>query len=100
MRLIEDGASFTCTGVVAVAASVGGSGVRSSRDGRSAILGGCQTVVHGLATMRNRLSDAHGQGSKSVRPPVRHAELAVNIAGIMSMFLIATWEERKTKLTL
>ena len=64
------------------------------------ILGGCQTVVHGLATMRNRLSDAHGQGSKPVRPLVRHAELAVNLAGTMSMFLIATWEERKAKLAL
>jgi hypothetical protein len=58
------------------------------------ILGGCQSVVNGLASMRNRLSDAHGQGAKPVRPLVRHAELAVNLAGTMAMFLITTWEER------
>jgi hypothetical protein len=49
-------------------------------------------VVNGLASVRNRLSDAHGQGRKPVRPASRHAELAVNLAGTMALFLVATFE--------
>jgi hypothetical protein len=58
------------------------------------ILGGCQTVVNGLGALRNKLGDAHGQGRKSVKPSARHAELAVNLAGTMATFLIATWNAR------
>jgi hypothetical protein len=58
------------------------------------LLGGCQTVVNGLATLRNRLGDAHGKGKRVVRPAPRHAELGVNLAGAMAVFLIRTWEER------
>jgi hypothetical protein len=54
------------------------------------ILGGCTAVVEGLGALRNRLSDAHGQGKKSVKPASRHAELAVNLAGAVAIFLIAT----------
>lgn len=59
------------------------------------ILGNCQAVVGYLAALRNRLGDAHGQGKQHVRPAARHAELAVNLAGSVAMFLIATWEARK-----
>ena len=58
------------------------------------ILGGCQTVIQGLGTLRNKLSDAHGKGKKAVKPSPRHAALAVNLAGSMAAFLVATWEER------
>jgi hypothetical protein len=50
------------------------------------ILGGCSAVVNGLGTLRNRLGDAHGYGSKPVRPATRHAELAVNLAGSVALF--------------
>ena len=60
------------------------------------ILGGAFTVVNGLATLRNRLSDSHGQGAKPVRPSPRHASLAVNLAGTVGLFLVETWEARKT----
>jgi len=56
------------------------------------ILGGCTAVVEGLGAVRNRLSDAHGKGRAPVKPTARHAELAVNLAGAMAGFLIATWE--------
>lgn len=56
------------------------------------ILGGCTAVVEGLGALRNRLSDAHGQGKRPVKPAPRHAELAVNLAGTMAMFLVATHE--------
>jgi AbiJ-like protein/abortive infection Abi-like protein len=59
------------------------------------ILGNCQSVVGNLAGLRNRLGDAHGQGKRPVKPLPRHAELAVNLAGSMAMFLVSTWAERK-----
>jgi hypothetical protein len=62
-----------------------------------AILGSCQQIVNRLGTLRNKISDAHGQGRKPVRPKPRHAELAVNLAGTMAAFLVATWKERETK---
>jgi hypothetical protein len=55
------------------------------------ILGGCQSVVEGIGAVRNRLSDAHGKGRQPVRPAPRHAELVVNLAGAMAVFLSATW---------
>ena len=60
------------------------------------ILGGCATVVGGLAAVRNKLSDAHGKGPRAARPSARHAELAVNLAGSMAAFLVATWAARKS----
>jgi hypothetical protein len=59
------------------------------------ILGGCTSVVEGLGTLRNRLSDSHGRGKSGIRPAARHAELAVNMAGSMATYLIATLEARK-----
>jgi hypothetical protein len=56
------------------------------------ILGGATTVVEGLGALRNILGDAHGKSMTSARPELRHAELAVNLAGAIATFLIATWE--------
>jgi len=62
------------------------------------ILGGCQTVVEGLGALRNKLSDSHGKKSSQVKPTSRHAELAVNLAGTMTTFLLETYEFRMQKL--
>jgi AbiJ N-terminal domain 3/Abortive infection C-terminus len=59
------------------------------------ILGNCQSVVGNLAALRNRLGDAHGQGRRPVKPLPRHAELAVNLAGSMAMFLVSTWVQQQ-----
>ena len=59
------------------------------------ILGGCSAVVNGLGSLRNKLGDAHGQGSKPVRPAPRHSELAVNLAGSVALFLVTTFQEQK-----
>lgn len=61
------------------------------------ILGGCQTVVEGLGALRNKLSDSHGKKSSYVKPTSRHAELAVNLAGTMTSFLLETYEVRTKK---
>ena len=55
------------------------------------ILGGCSAIVNGLGSLRNRHGDAHGKGrEKYYKPSKRHAELAVNLAGSMCLFLIQT----------
>lgn len=59
------------------------------------VLGSCQNVVESLGTLRNKLSDSHGKSNQAVKPAARHAELAVNLAGTMATFLVATWEARK-----
>lgn len=59
------------------------------------ILGGCTSVVEGLGSLRNSVGDAHGQGKRPVKPKERHAELAVNLAGSLALFLVETWSERK-----
>lgn len=56
------------------------------------ILGGCHSVVVGLGSLRNKAGDAHGSGRRIYRPAPRHATLAVNLAGSMSLFLIETHE--------
>ena len=61
------------------------------------ILGSCQSIVESLGAVRNKLGDAHSQGPAKARPQARHAELAVNLAGSMATFLVATWEARKAE---
>lgn len=63
------------------------------------ILGGCQAVIEGLGAVRNRYGDAHGRGERSGKPSPRHAELAVNLAGAMATFLVATWSSQNDKST-
>lgn len=58
------------------------------------ILGGCTAVVEGLGALRNRLSDSHGKGKVGVKPAARHAELAVNLAGALAVYLLATQQAR------
>ncbi len=61
-----------------------------------AILGGIMNLVNGLGTLRNRLSDSHGRGRRlPVRPLSRHASLAVNAAGSVATFLVATHHEKQ-----
>lgn len=59
------------------------------------ILGGCQTIVNNLGTLRNRLGDAHGMSRMKARPAPRHATLAVNLAGSMALFLVETSDARR-----
>ncbi|MCD6115551.1 abortive infection family protein [bacterium] len=58
------------------------------------VLGGCTAVVEGIGAIRNALGDAHGKGSSFVKPDLRHAELAVNLAGATAIFLLQTWDEK------
>ncbi|MGH0973217.1 abortive infection family protein [Bacillus paranthracis] len=57
------------------------------------ILGGCFSVITGLGSLRNKLSDAHGQSQKTPKPSPRHAKMAVNLGGTMAEYLLSSWEE-------
>ena len=61
------------------------------------ILDGASDVVNGLGALRNKLGDAHGKDSRSVKPSPRHSELAVNLAGSMAMFIYKTLNETRRK---
>lgn len=65
-----------------------------SEEAIKAILGGAMTLVNGIGTLRNKLSDSHGRGGLPVRPSPRHASLAVNTAGAIATFLVETFNER------
>ncbi|MGG0644738.1 abortive infection family protein [Sporosarcina gallistercoris] len=58
------------------------------------ILGGCNSVVVGLGSLRSKHGDAHGKTPYSVRPERRHAKLAVNLAGAMGEFIMNTYLEK------
>ncbi len=59
------------------------------------ILSGASAIIDGLAGLRNTLGDAHGKSHSSARPATRHAQLAVNISGAMSQFLLQTFDHKK-----
>lgn len=61
-----------------------------TEDNFKRILGGITSVVNELGSLRNRLGDAHGKGKGGVKPAPRHAELAVNLAGSIALFLVET----------
>lgn len=63
------------------------------------ILGGCAGIVNGLGTLRNRLGDAHGKGKNQIRPAPRHAELGVNLAGSMALYLVQTFHAKSSETT-
>ena len=59
-------------------------------------LGSCQNVVQGVGYLRNLMGDSHGKGKDPIKPEPHHAELAVNLAGSVSMFLVSTWKTEKS----
>jgi hypothetical protein len=42
------------------------------------------------------LADMPLQGRRPVKPTPHHAELAVNLAGTMAVFLVSKWKERSS----
>ncbi len=59
-------------------------------------LGATHTIVQSVGELRNKEGDAHGKGHHAVRPSRAQAELAVNLAGAVSNFLISTCEDYLT----
>lgn len=61
------------------------------------ILGGLSSVVDGLGAVRTHASSAHGRGRNAYKVETRHARLAVNAAHTLAVFLLETWDSRKSK---
>jgi integrase len=66
-----------------------------THDGFRRLFGACTSIVEGIGSLRNDLSDAHGPGRDRAKVESRHAELAVNLAGAMAMYLFKTWTDRQ-----
>jgi hypothetical protein len=59
-----------------------------------AILGGLATIAQGIGALRTKFGDAHGRGRGYPRIDGRIADLAINAASTVSLFLIETWQKR------
>lgn len=58
------------------------------------ILGGVNSIILGLASLRNTYGDSHGKSNKSYLPKERHGELAVYLSGSVCFFLCKTLKEK------
>lgn len=56
------------------------------------ILGGLTTIVGGIGSLRTHAGDAHGREAGHTRVDARIAQLAVNSANTLGVFLIETWQ--------
>ena len=66
-------------------------------DSLKQIIQGCASIVSGIASLRNSVSDAHGHSIKRCyKPSKRHAELVVNISLAVSEFFIQSFNKNKS----
>jgi hypothetical protein len=68
---------------------------QAADDATRRVLGGCHSIMDGVAALRNRLGDSHGKGKGDAGAAARHAELAVNVSGALATFLLATHEAQQ-----
>lgn len=61
------------------------------------ILSGLTTVVAGIGTLRTQEGSAHGRRLKQYLIKSRHARLAIHSANTVSIFLLETWDDKKTR---
>lgn len=60
------------------------------------ILSGIFAVVNGIGALRTHASSAHGFGKKMYKLEPRHARLAVHSAHTLALFILESWEKKKT----
>lgn len=58
------------------------------------VLVGLNSIINGLASMRNKMGDAH---SKTYKPEKHHATLAENAAKTLAVFIFETYQYQKEK---
>lgn len=61
------------------------------------ILSGLYSITDGIGALRTHASSAHGAGRKIYNLKPRHARLAINSAHTLTMFILESWDEKKTK---
>lgn len=60
------------------------------------IMSGLIAVASGIGALRTHASSAHGAGKKRYKLEPRHARLAVHAAHTLVLFLLESWEKKKT----
>jgi hypothetical protein len=60
------------------------------------ILGGLASIVDGVGSLRTHAGSAHGHGRDHFPLESRHARLAINAAHTLVVFVIETWEIRRS----
>lgn len=70
---------------------------QQTADALRRMMGGIQSVVEGLAALRNRLGDAHGKATDAVLPSSALSAFAVNLAGGTALFLVESWEAHRQR---
>lgn len=61
------------------------------------IMSGILSVVDGIGAFRTHASSAHGPGRKVYNLKPRHARLAIHSAHTIALFVLETWNERKSE---
>lgn len=61
------------------------------------ILTGLLAVVDGIGALRTHASSAHGAGKNGYKLEPRHSRLAVHSAHTLALFILESWERKKTK---
>lgn len=61
------------------------------------VLTGILSVVDGIGAFRTHASSAHGQGRKIYNLKPRHARLAIHSAHTLALFVMETWDEKRSK---
>lgn len=60
------------------------------------ILSGVLSVVDGIGAFRTHASSAHGEGRKIYNIKPRHARLAIHSAHTIALFVLETWDKKRT----
>jgi len=60
------------------------------------ILTGILSIVHGIGSLRTHASSAHGAGRTTYRLEPRHARLAIHSAHTVALFVLESWQEKKS----
>ncbi len=60
------------------------------------ILSGLISIVEGIGALRTHASSAHGAGVKTYKLEARHARLAVHSSHTLALFVLESWQKRKS----
>lgn len=61
------------------------------------VLSGILSIVDGIGAFRTHASSAHGEGRKTYKLKPRHARLAIHSAHTLALFVLETWDEKRSK---
>jgi hypothetical protein len=61
------------------------------------VLSGILSIVDGIGAFRTHASSAHGEGRKIYKLKPRHARLAIHSAHTLALFVLETWDEKRSK---